>query len=363
MNLLKLITFISILLSGLTYAQGELDNYYALESEVAKLRAEFRDNQGLISEHNTTSNHFWSPSSTKKILDRLHKDQDRILKEMEPKVKEMKKLEQSLEVKAWDYRLGTLEQVSRVLGSVSSNNTCSAQGQQLFTSDKAFEAWNAQNGDLDQKVAYYAQKDGHINNCLNDKKNGDSGKKDYTSAHLCKKVGWWLDSKRGEPVKYKVHKKNGLINIDTSIYFDYKGDEKNRERSFKRLRKAMKCMKSFYAKHGIRLNLTVKEDSGLHDWWSCDHSINIWDEKMNPNSANWTTTTYLSDARVCRHFLHELGHRLGLPDSYPDPDCPDREPIKSRYDMMYSTGSGADVNESNIDGETISKLIRPLCGE
>ena len=366
MNLLKLLTVILIFCSGFTYAQSDLDRYYSLEKEVAQLRAQFRDNQGLILETNTTLNHFWSPSSTKKILDRLHKDQDRILKEMEPKIKEMRRLEQILEVKAWDYRFGVLEQVNTILGNVAQSNTCSAQGQQLFTSDKAFEAWNTQNGDLDRKVAYYAQKNGYISNCLEDKNEGDKASVNESWKGLCKIIDWWPDKYQsgGTPSKYRVYKKNQIINIDTSISFSYQGDKENKSRSFERVKKAIPCMKNFYARHGIKLNLRIETSNNPHSSSSCDHSINLWDEKMNPDADNWTTTTYLDDSQVCRHFLHELGHKLRLDDSYPDPGCPDRKPIKSRYDIMYAIGMGAaDVTESRLDADSISKIIGPFCRE
>ncbi len=368
MNFLKLISIILIFCSGFTYAQSDLDRYYSLEEEVAKLRAQFRDNQSLISETNTTSNHFWSPSSTKKILGRLHKDQDRILKEMEPKIKEMRRLEQTLEVKAWDYRFGTLEQVNTILGNVSQNNTCFAQGQQLFTSDKAFEAWNAQNGDLDRKVAYYAQKNGYISNCLENKKEGDNKTVSYRSKRLCKVIDWFPDETIGSGVNYKLIKKNGIININTSIYFDYKGEERHRKEAFRKLRETIPCMKDFYARHGIKLNLTIKEDSGFMDRMGCDHTVNLHSHSEIGNSYNWPThemtvnpNPELSAMNRCSLYLHELGHRLGLADTYSDPDCPDRDSINPPDDVMNYHWSGAD--NIKIYPSAIKTILGPICGE
>ncbi|MDC1173895.1 hypothetical protein OAT67_00755 [Bacteriovoracaceae bacterium] len=375
MNLLKLITFLSILLSGLTWAKSDLDNYYNLESEVAKLRAEFRDNQGLISEHNTTSNNFWSPSSTKKILDRLHKDQDRILKEMKPKVDEMKRLEQSLEVQAWDYRFGALEQVNTLLGNVSQNNTCSAQGQQLFTSDKAFEAWNAQNGDIDRKVAYYAEKNGYISNCLKTINDGEEKKVEKRTSRLCKKDAKELDpySHRIDSSKhayrtttgnYTLSKKRGQLVISTSIYFLFKGEEKDREEAFRVLEDTKKCIVNFYAKSGIKLDLTFYYETGPRDKQVCDHFVNLHTRTNRADSGNWATegaaNPNMSNSNRCALYLHELGHKLNLPDTYPDPACPDREIISPIGDIMR-VGSYGQVEDSKLYPYAIKEMLGDIC--
>ena len=365
MNLLKLLITILILCTGIAYAQSDLDNYYTLEQEVAKLRAQFRDNQGLISEHNTTSNHFWSPSSTKKILDRLHKDQDRILKEMKPKVEEMRRLEQSLEVKAWTYRFATLEQVSTTLGDVASNNTCSAQVQQLFTSDKAFEAWNAQNGDLDRRVAYYAEKNGYISRCLERKRERDRVKVDENWFSLCKKVNGLPDKRYRSKKAYKLEVKNGQIILAAKLYFSFKGDETDKEKAFKRMRKARPCMENFFARHGIKLELTFQEESGWYDWWNCDHSLELRTDALRAKTANATRWfshkldgNNLSDSQVCSLNMHEFSHLLGLPDLYSDPVCPDG--LTGPRDSLMN-GAWGDIETLKLYPNEIEQVLQPLC--
>jgi hypothetical protein len=366
MSILKLITFISILLSGLTYAKSDLDNYYNLEQEVAKLRARFSDNQGLISKYNTVSSHFWSPSSTKKIIARITKDQERIFKEMKLKVEKMKRIEQSLKVKAWDYRWGTLDQIITSLGNVSSNRTCSDQGHQLFTSNKAFEAWNSQNGDLDKKVAYYAEKNRYIRNCIKATNEGRKKVVSRPSSDLCKKINWLPDSKRSRTGKYKLKKENGAIILSAKIYFKFKGHDKDKKEAFKKLQSTQLCMTDFYAKHGIKLDLTFHEETGFSDWINCDHSINLHTKTKRANSKNWAShgaaNPKMSDSNRCALYLHEFGHRLGLSDTYIDPDCPDREVIYPDDDIMNG-GTYSFVENNKLYPTAIYQLLEPLCGE
>ena len=363
MNLLKLITFLTILLSGLTHAESDLDSYYTLEKEVVKLRAEFRDNQELISKHNTTSNHLWSPSSTKKVLARIHKDQDKILKKMKPKIKEMRRLEQTLEVKAWDYRFRALEKVNTILGNVSENNTCSAQGLQLFVSDKAFEAWNAQNGDLDRKVAYYAKKNGYINNCLGQLPTESEKKVNYKASHLCR----WPNTYFGNPVSYQVSKETNTIVLSTKLYFKYKGRPENKQKSVKAMTDVLPCLKDFYAKHGIKLNITFEFGEKDSEAESCNHNLNLWDETNRANPLNWVShksTGYdigMEDEpkNRCALALHELGHLFGFGDSYPRPDCPDQK-IGPSNDIMRR-GAFKKPFEVEITRSDIIQILRPLC--
>ena len=87
----------------------------------------------------------------------------------------------------------------------------------------------------------------------------------------------------------------------------------------------------------IKLNLTIKEDTGLSDWWGCDHSINLHDKYDRATDTNWVTHEMGKPnlaPLIGVLYLHEIGHRLGLPDTYIDPDCPDREPIMPRDDVM-----------------------------
>ena len=122
-------------------------------------------------------------------------------------------------------------------------------------------------------------------------------------------------------------------------------------------------MANFFAKHGIKLDLTFYEETGFSDWWNCDHSINLHSHYGRATSGNWVTHRTagidLDEEGRCSLFLHELGHRLGLPDTYPDPDCPDRPRIGPEDDIMNNSWLGAD--NTKLYPYAIKELLGELC--
>jgi hypothetical protein len=345
---------------------SDLDRYYHLKKKDRKLLSKWMDRQALISETNSVWNHFWIHSSTQKILDKLLQKQKEALAKMKTIKNEIEKLEKTLEVQAWTYQMGSLKKINTLIGITDHINTCPGQPEgsyQLFSSDKAFEVWNKADGDLDKKVAYYAAKDNYISGCIEKAQSNTSIDVVRPTFDLCRKIEWLPVSARGRIGKYQLKKSNGQITLSSSLYFSYEGNEKNKTEAFKRLSAAKSCMMNFYARHGIKLDITFKKESGVKDWWSCDHSINLHDNYKRANSNNWTTHKTigktLTPEDVCSVFLHELGHKFGLPDTYPDPDCPDRKQVMPRDDIMSGSWAGAD--NTKLYPLHIVNLLSPLC--
>ena len=222
------------------------------------------------------------------------------------------------------------------------------------------------------KVDHYAQKNEYIRNCLENKNEGDSVESDYDSKFVCRKnkrAPLWGTS----PVNYNVYKKNKRINIDISIYFNYKGN-KNRDRALELARDTLPCIRNFFAKHGIKINLKIREKyvfsflrGALGEAWDADHFINLHDEIRYADTANWSLYPLMvgyenSLEFRCGLFIHELSHRLGLNDTYPDPDCPDRKRIAPLGEIMSGVGLFG-VSKSIFNPIEIKQMLAPLCGE
>ena len=221
---------------------------------------------------------------------------------------------------------------------------------------------------LNQKVDDYASENSYISNCID---RVPDGKEIHYSklfnADVCRKILSFFDYKRVTSVKYTLLKREGRIVIKTSIYANYRGSLFNREKALKDIRETVPCIKDFYARHGIKLDLTIREGNNPLDWIQSDHFINFYDSFHRPRAKKWAIyvthgKNILTKDTRCRLFVHELGHSLGLNDTYPDTDCPDRKHIMPRNDIM-SAGKNSNIHYTKLYPYAIEKLLKPLCGE
>lgn len=64
----------------------------------------------------------------------------------------------------------------------------------------------------------------------------------------------------------------------------------------------------------------------------------------------------------CSLAIHELGHLLGLSDTYPNPDCPDQETeVMPLDDIMHSSGF-FQPSQARFYPAAIRSILQPLCG-
>ena len=121
MNLFKLltITLISIFFSGFIYADGNQDAYFSLEKEIEKLRAQLKKNQDIIRKLETSTDLPWDEGVAKEMLDRTRNEQEIIQEKIDSKMKEMKRLEQSLLERGWSDMLSIFEGLNAYMGEVS----------------------------------------------------------------------------------------------------------------------------------------------------------------------------------------------------------------------------------------------------
>ena len=203
-------------------------------------------------------------------------------------------------------------------------------------------------------------KDGdYLQLCLNNLPEGKikkiSDKVSYT-CNIKKNIGG--SSNR----KYTLKKVNGQMVISTSIYFNYLGAAGQKADRFKKAQSAKKCMKDFFRRHGLVLDITFKGEKDSHNKHDCDHTVNLHDNMDREDAKNWATLsrggrTLTSDER-CGTYIHELLHNFGLPDTYPDPKhCPDRDTIHDRDSIMACF----DCKNAKIYDEHLKMLLWPIC--
>ena len=223
--------------------------------------------------------------------------------------------------------------------------------------------------DLNEKVDYHASQNDYISSCVD---RVSEGKEIYHSKFfnptLCRKLPFFPDRRDSSPSKYTIQKREGRIVIKTSLYANYRGNIFNRKEALEDIRETIPCIKDFYAKHGIKLDLTIRGGDDPLDIIRSDHFINFYDNLNRSYVKDWAIYTtqkgnqvYTKNTR-CGLFIHELGHNFGLPDTYPESRCPDRERIMPFDDIMRSS-SHFSPYETKFYPYAIEILLKPLCGE
>ena len=222
---------------------------------------------------------------------------------------------------------------------------------------------------LDEKVDSYASQNSYISNCVDRVPEGEEIRySKFLNYRLCRKIPFFFDVPNINPAEYTISKREGRIVIKTSIYANYKGSFFNRKEALEDIRETVPCIQDFYARHGIKLDLTIRTGDNPLDMVRSDHFINFYDSFYRPDFSNWAIYVTRGGKDVltkdirCRLFTHELGHSLGLDDTYRDSDCPDRERIMPRNNIM-SAGRNSNIHYAKLYPYAIEKLLKPLCGE
>ena len=341
-----------ILFSIFAFAHGntDLDKYYALEEEIEKLESEIIEIDRKVEKVKKIIE--LSPEAYKKYLLKLANQKDEIKTKIESSFKYKSSLQIILELQALKYRLKVLDQTP------ISGSQCSPSELHQPSIDSVFDAWiNINHDDLDRKAIYYAQQNNYLKECirLNEKESKIIG---YQSRHICKEnppPPLFYSS----PVSYKSYIKSGVMYIDTLLCFSYKGEEKDEKDAFSIVRETIPCVQNFFARHGIKLNIAMKKFPNP----DCQSRINLHRFHPRNNALNWSTHQNQGSVnfnRNCSLYAHETLHSLGVRDTYPDPDCPDRK-LGELDDIMRD--NNLSINELNLYPYAIETMIKPLCEE
>ena len=190
---------------------------------------------------------------------------------------------------------------------------------------------------------------------------------DRDASQVCER-GWLLDYKYSIAtghVKYRVRRLNGRVQVSLSLYMEYAGDPRNRERTITILKSILPCVMDLYKRNGIDLDLSAKIDTGISDLKNADARVKIWDSFDRSSSNDWSIIEQggpnTNNSR-CGMIGHEVGHLLGLPDRYVDPDCKGRPSSDiGPVGALMNSGGYTPVDFSILLPADIRIIAAPLC--
>ncbi|MFG1482066.1 hypothetical protein ABMA79_03140 [Halobacteriovorax sp. HFRX-2_2] len=349
---------ILIFAASLTTHAGDLDTYYELELEINRLHSQFNKNQEEVAKKNNLFYRMLKAEETQAQITKLQKENQEIIKKLGPLKEELQSLENKLVVKSITGEL-------KELTEVKDKNLCIDNELHYFSNDREFEGWNLKYGSKERRISYYANKSTYIKSCLENRPEDSIIEVDYKSQSLCNESSD-IFKYVGTKTKYKTYIKEGLVNIDVSLYLTFDGNEKDKEESMALVRKSMPCVKDFYARHGLKLNVDLKEETGIMDRFKCDHTITISKEHKRPTATEWATHKFanvanINDQKRCKLYIHELAHNLGLADAYKDRKCPDRKIILDDKNIMGDGPSGYSPYQAELNGTQLRTILSPLC--
>jgi len=170
------------------------------------------------------------------------------------------------------------------------------------------------------------------------------------------------DKFQESPVRYNLHLSDDGIHIEHHIKFIPQNITRASELKF--LNEARECIGSlqiFFKKYNINLDLTIGSLSYPPIPIPKIEPIEV---KLFLGIGHSTSSQYFyrSDKKFeCTTLLHELGHNLGLPDEYKDPDrCPDRTNYSSNNDNVM-VDSFSNLKEVDFYPRHIRTILYPLC--
>jgi hypothetical protein len=216
---------------------------------------------------------------------------------------------------------------------------------------------------LEKKAKVFINKNTYFSNCL---KNSDDNK-----VIKVNKINKFLCKKKPRPIyqkvvsKYQIVNKIDYVKINISIHLSYTGKKINKNESINKIKQSIPCITHFFAKHGIILNMKLGFNENYFNKLFYDHKIQLKDvikSKEDASYKKWFShklgNLNLNENHVCYGTVHEILHLLGLPDLYPDPDCPDRE-IGDWNNILYN--SFKYFSSLRLFHKDIKNIISPLC--
>ena len=233
------------------------------------------------------------------------------------------------------------------------------EGLAAFADDPAFERWYSKNGGPARKAAYYAQSNSILQNCLRSFNQPKEVNVVDTRQYKCK------NGVQSLPRAYRLTRESDRIRISATINLYYHGYPKGEQASLERFHRIYPCVRDFYARQGIDLDLTFRIDPGLVARRGADFDVRLWDERRVSEPRDWimlnrTGGIFEKNRIVTDHFAcfvvaHELGHGFGLPDR--TSTC-EGEPRRGD-DLMASVNFWQEQNR--IYPEDLETIIGPLC--
>ena len=171
------------------------------------------------------------------------------------------------------------------------------------------------------------------------------------------------------PAKYRLTKRDGSIHIATSIYFEWGGEDVERENSLALLDHSKSCIENFLARYGLIADLTFFKDTGWVDRdFRSDHVVRLH-KRIRANAENWPLFAQgayaIGEASRCGIHIHEFLHLLGLFDTYPVLDkygekiCPLRR-VENLDDIMNNSDT-SDPKYLRLYPYAIKSILGPLC--
>jgi len=357
---MKILAVLFVIFFGMESAHpGYLQEYQDLNREFERNQRRFREIQAKISNLNTTWNHFWSPRSTRREIDRLFRQYDQVGEDQRRTLERMEYLRERQMVRVWGIVNGQLNSRLERLGTyIDCNCNVEERGEEIFLTSNAKSSLDDQRSATKQVAAYITRRDPYLSRCLSEPIRLNSTV-NTRSRTICKNPNTY----HGSSVNYKLEWDGTVITLKASFNMSFVGESSNRAEAHRRIGVARACIEDFYSRHGINLVLTLDVSSRTDDHFH-DSSITLHDTYARANASHWATHHTvgrdMDDESFCALAIHEFGHKLGLPDTYPDPDCPDRPLILPYPNVMSNSHYSPDDLELNDD--QLRSILAPLCG-
>ena len=284
------------------------------------------------------------------------------LKEVELE-KEIQTVGSTILVDAWTFNLGELEKITVPIIQADDVSCLGEKGKiEFFAQIDAFYAWINSRAPDANKIRFFSSENKYLANCL---KNPDySGMRSYFFPNFEK----CTESQRPRQTQaaFDLGVVDGKITIKMDIGFNYAGLPSHMKEAWDRLEQSKPCIREFFARQGIDMNINFQDlDKETTTRPKCHHILEYSDESPFADADHWVTHASLGKTyeqeNVCAMAVHEIGHKLGLLDTYPDPECPLRKTIRKTDDVMNG-GSQSDLKYKHIYPEDLQEILKPLCG-